>query len=371
MYDCIVVGAGLVGMCTARELACAGLKVLVLDQHLAGQEASWAGGGILSPLYPWRYPEAVTRLAAWSQAHYPSLVNELISDSGIDSEWQTSGLLILDSHEELQAESWAQKYAVNLHCLTETELYAYEPALAKSFESSVWLPEVSQVRNPRLVKALRKSLEHHHVTLIEELPVTDIKIENGKVTGVTTEGGDFLSDRVVVASGAWTAKLLREVQVSVPIEPVRGQMLMFNARPGLVKRIVLWKEHYLIPRRDGHVLAGSTLEYAGYHKIPTADAHQQLLDQAISIVPALANCPVELQWTGLRPGTQNRGIPYICQVKSVAGLYVNAGHFRNGVVLAPASARLMADLILGKEPTFSPELYQIPGKPSVQSLFTP
>lgn len=357
--DCIVIGGGLIGMLTARELADAGLRVRVLERGVLGQEASWAGGGILSPLYPWRYDPAVNRLAAWGQPRYQALAAQLAAESGVDPEWTPSGMLVPDPGDIEAARAWAEAQGVPLQTVEADRVRALEPGLAIE-AAGAWMPDIAQVRNPRLVRALRGSLLHRGIGFEEQTPVDEIRVRAGRVQGVRCGARRFDAGLVVVAGGAWSAALLAPASLAVEVQPVRGQMLVFRAEPGLVRHIVLWGGRYLIPRRDGRVLIGSTLEHVGFDKSTTAEAHQSLLETALTMVPALRRHPVERQWSGLRPGAPS-GLPYIGKAPEISGLYVNAGHFRNGVVLGPASARLLADLVAGRPPIVDPTPYN-PGR---------
>ena len=186
--------------------------------------------------------------------------------------------------------------------------------------------------------------------------VTRLLITNGQVKGIEMQAGNLEADAVVICTGAWTAELLKPQLASPEIHPVRGQMLLFKARPDLIHSIVLEENRYAIPRRDGRILFGSTLENAAFEKTTTEAARHELYSLATRRFPALKNYPVEKHWAGLRPGTPG-GVPYITVHPDVDGLFINAGHFRNGLVLAPASARLMADIITGESPILSPEPY--------------
>lgn len=364
MRDVVVVGGGLIGMLTARELHLSGLKVTLLERGRAGQEASWAGGGILSPLYPWRYPDEVTALAAWSQPRYKLLCHRLWQESGVDPEWTPSSLLMLDLEEEAEARDWAERWEVALETLNKAGLRRCERVLGEQAGATgLWLPKVAQVRNPRLVRALRQSLEKLGVDLREGVEVTGLLIRHGTVTGVATRTGPVTAARVVVTGGAWSGQILAEIGVRLAVEPVRGQMILFRGRPELLSRIVMWQGYYLIPRRDGHILAGSTVEYVGFDKSTTEEALNELREVAYSMVPALKSLPIEQQWAGLRPGSP-QGIPYIGEHLALKGLYVNTGHFRNGVVTGPASARLLGDILLGREPILDPAPYTFSFPPS-------
>ncbi|HKJ08222.1 MAG TPA: glycine oxidase ThiO [Gammaproteobacteria bacterium] len=356
--DCLVVGGGLIGMLTARELQSAGLTVRVLDRQSAGREASWAGGGILSPLYPWRYTDPVTELAAWGQEYYPRLAQELAAETGIDPEWVESGLLVLGGEEQVQARTWAQHHGVRLELLDEPGIRRTEPALVETEQAALWLPDVAQIRNPRLMKALHRSLELRGVVVQEDAEVHSVVERDGQVVGVRTGACLLEAERVVVAGGAWTGDLLADLGVPVAVRPVRGQMILFHARPGLVNHIVLSRDRYLIPRRDGRILMGSTVEETGFDKSTTAAARKDLFRAAVQLVPELADYSIERHWAGLRPGTPD-GVPYIGEHPRMPGLYVNAGHFRNGVVLGPASARLLADLLLERPPALDPAPFAV------------
>jgi len=357
MTQCVIVGAGVIGLLQARLLAHAGWRVSVYDQGDIGHESSWAGGGILSPLYPWRYPEAVTRLAQWSQNDYPHLAQELLAEGAEDPEWTPSGLLILDSDEQDTACQWSQLHGVVYECLDHHQLNDLVPGLAMAVDTALWFPQVAQVRNPRLVKSLYTSCRRAGVAFHAKTPVQDILHQHQQVSGVQTSHGPVPADKVIICGGAWSAQLLHGM-ATVPIRPVKGQMIVLRGEPGRLGPIVLHRDRYLIPRRDGRILVGSTVEDVGFDKQATPTAREELRQFAQSLFPTLADLTVEHQWSGLRPGSPT-GIPYICTVPGWANLYLNSGHFRNGLVLGPASARLMGDILLGLTPIIDPTPYQL------------
>ena len=348
MSECIVIGGGVIGMMTARELHLSGMNVLLLERGPLGGESSWAGGGIISPLYPWRYQPSVNILAQHSKTLYPDLVEQLRDESGVDCELIQSGLLFVDQNEKEQALSWAQQWSEDVQYIAERKnILSIEPALGDEVEQALWMPEVMQVRNPKIIKALRGSFDRLAIAYREHAQVQEIIVQAGRVTGVRVADEVLAADRVIVAGGAWSAGLIDAVQ-HVDVEPVKGQMIMFKGEPDLIKRIVLSDGHYIIPRRDGRVLAGSTLEKVGFDKTTSDSALQSLRETAAALAPVLGSLPVERQWAGLRPGTDN-GVPYVCAIDDAEGLYLHAGHYRNGIVLGPASVQLMTELILNKE----------------------
>lgn len=346
-------------MMVARELARVGRRVTLLERGLIGREASWAGGGIVSPLYPWRYAPAVTALADHAQLVYPALARQLHEETGIDPEYFPCGMLMLDAADERDARAWADVHAKTLEALDSQALRGRYPGLSSRWHSGLWMPEIANIRNPRLLSALRASLERLGVELQEQSDVVDWEREGGRVTAArTADGRRFPAGEFVVCGGAWSGRVLEGLGRSLPVRPVKGQMILYRLAPGDLPCIVLAEGRYVIPRRDGHVLCGSTLEETGFEKATTSEALDSLAATAERLWPALRGQAPVAHWAGLRPAAPN-GIPFIGAVPGLDNLWLNAGQFRNGLVLAPASARLLADLMLLRTPQLDPRPYQI------------
>lgn len=358
----VVVGGGVIGLLTAFNLATQGRAVVVLDRSSVGQESSWAGGGIVSPLYPWRYSPAVTALAHWSQDFYPQLAQRLFAATGVDPEVHTTGLYWLDLDDEADALAWAAREGRPLSKVDVSAARDAVPVLGPGFAQAIYMADVANVRNPRLVKSLRAALlALPGVTLHEHCAVEGFIQEGGSIVGVNTAQGEVRGDEVVLAAGAWSGELLASLGLTLPVEPVKGQMILYKCASNFLSCMVLAKGRYAIPRRDGHILIGSTLEHEGFDKTPTESALDSLRASAVELIPALVDAEVVGHWAGLRPGSPE-GIPYIGKVPGFEGLWLNCGHYRNGLVLAPASCQLFADLLLGHEPVIDPAPYAPAGR---------
>lgn len=350
--DVCIVGAGVMGLLSALELADAGLTVRLFDRGQAAQESSWAGGGIISPLYPWRYPPSITALATFSQLVYPEVIARVRESSGIDPQFMRHGMLVTAMAERADALAWGAAQGGAVQTLSVAEAQRLEP-YATVHEPPLWMPQIASVRTPRLGRALRETVRQHpRIRLSEHQVVTLSGTRDAPV--VVTDHKTHQAGCVVVAAGAWTQAVLGTIGVNTPVRPMKGQMLLF-APSFRVGRVVLADGRYAIPRADGRIVFGSTLEDVGFQRCPDAPAHASLYASAIHLIPALAEVPIELQWSGFRPAAPG-GIPWIGALSP--RLWVNAGQYRNGVVLAPASARLLADAILQRPPVVDPTPYQ-------------
>lgn len=358
----VIVGGGVIGLLTALNLAAEVESVVLLDRCNVGQESSWAGGGIVSPLYPWRYSPAVTALAHWSQDFYPQLAQRLFVRTGIDPEVHTTGLYWLDLDDEQHALEWAAQNNRPLSVIDIAAVHEAVPVLGEGYASAIYMANVANVRNPRLVKSLTAALMAlPNVTIHEQCEVSGFVRDGDRVLGVTTASGDILADQVVLAAGAWSGELLKTLGLDLLVEPVKGQMILYKCASDFLSSMVLAKGRYAIPRRDGHILVGSTLEHEGFDKTPTDAALESLKASAIELIPALADAQPIAHWAGLRPGSPE-GIPYIGLMIGFEGLWLNCGHYRNGLVLAPASCQLLADLLLGREPVIDAAPYAPQGR---------
>jgi glycine oxidase len=323
--DVLVVGAGILGLSTAWGLLQAVLRVRVIESAAVGPGgASWAGGGILAPLEPETLDAAATQRIAHSLALYPDWIDALRSAGGIDPEYRVCGLRVL---EPLPRQDWTQWAA-------SAGLHVQQDA------AGLLIPGVAQVRSPRLLRLLaaavraRGGLIHEHERVLEVLG-------QPRVQGLRTDRAEYRAAAVVVCAGAWSDALLPAPR----IEPVKGEMLLFQAEPGELPHILMREGMYLIPRADGAVIAGSTLVHSGFECEPSASGRALILDAVRGLSPALAARPVMAHWAGLRTAPRD-GVLRIGAVPGRPGLFLNAGQHRLGITLAPGSAKaLVAELI--------------------------
>jgi Glycine/D-amino acid oxidases (deaminating) len=221
--DMVLIGAGVMGLMSALELAAAGMSVRLFDRGHAGREASWAGGGIISPLYPWRYQTHITALASWSQSTYPGLVSHLAESTGIDPECLQRGMLVTAMQERAQALAWGSGMHPKVMEITATDAKALEPHVELT-ETPLWMPEIASVRNPRLGKALRLAcLQHELIDVVEQCPVELTGTAEAPV--VLAQGKPIIAGQVGLTGGAWSATLCESIGIQCPVKPMKGQML--------------------------------------------------------------------------------------------------------------------------------------------------
>ncbi|HLP97181.1 MAG TPA: FAD-dependent oxidoreductase [Sideroxyarcus sp.] len=337
----IVMGGGALGLATAAALLRQGDAVTLLERGSVGQESSWGGGGILSPLCPWDYPDAVNRLALRGAALFGDWAEELLRTTGIDPEYRRCGMLVLPPFELAAAKQWCAVHDVNM----------------EGRGDALFLPDVAQARNPRLLQALRARVEQLGGHIVEQCEVLQIVADADRVSRLTTTRGEFSADGYIVTAGAWSRSLLGAHALQADIKPIRGQMLLFKFDVPPLPHIVLQKDLYLIPRRDGHLLVGSTLEDVGFDKRTTEDVQAQLRQRAETLLPALRGMPVVKHWAGLRPASSGN-IPTIGRHPQLQNLYLNSGHFRYGVTMSPASVEVLLNIINSAPQSFDVAAYR-------------
>lgn len=333
----LVAGGGIVGCLTALELAERGCRVTLVERgEIASQrsgEASWAGAGLLFPLLPWMYADAVNRLTLTGASLYPALCARLLSETGIDAEYTQSGLLILPQFDKSTAVSWCAANGIE----------------ALSRGDGLWLPGVGQVRPPHLLKALRSALQLRGIELLERTELKPLLATAQMHDWQTLDGRTLHADKFVVTSGAWSFELLRANAMKLNIKPMRGQILLYQQPAAGLRHMIYHEGFYLVPRKDGLLLAGSTLEDVGFDNSTTDSVREILRAKAEAVMPELADMPILKHWSGLRPGTPEN-LPTIAGHPQIRNLFLNTGHFRYGLTMGPCSAKMIAALVCDEKP---------------------
>jgi glycine oxidase len=353
-WDVIVVGGGIIGLALSIELRRNGASVLVLERGEPGREASHAAGGMLVDCLV-ETPTALQPLATVSARMYPEFARQLQLESGINVDLRDQGTVLFPSAAH------ADDQALQSVRLTPFQLSEIEPALAKSHRPAFYLKERSV--DPRaLSSAALATAKRIGVDISSGEEVTAINISGGRVTGVATKKTTYHSSKVVNCAGAWSGQI---APYAFPTRPVKGQMLyLISPSRSMLKHVVRAPEAYVIPRSDGRILVGTTVEEAGFDKRTDVATIQHLHQAAITLVPELRNAKILEDWAGLRPGTPD-GLP-ILGATATPGYFVATGHFRDGILLAPITARVIAQVIDGKTPDYNLDAFS-PARFSTQT----
>ncbi len=353
--DVIVIGGGVIGCAIAYYLAKAQVKTLVIDKaDSVGREASWAGAGILASHASTREPYA--ELCRASLVLYPELAGTLQAETQIDIEFIRSGSIsVFFTDEEKRGltglASRRLDRGFSAEVLTPEEVRELEPAIARSIVGGVRFPQDAQVRNPKLVRALAKGAALLRTEFLFGNPVTAFLREGERVIGVGINGECIYGDTFVIASGCWSGVVAAQLGGALPMEPARGQMVLAEAMPPILRHVIDGLGVYLVPRSDGKILIGATVEFVGYDKRTTLEGTRQMIEAGIGLMPTLAEKSFIQTWAGLRPYA--KGGPYIGALPGFDNVFVAAGHFKNGILLAPITGKLICESITTGNPSMS------------------
>ncbi len=351
--DVVIIGGGVIGLAVARALALRGVRdVLLIERNSLGAESSSAAAGMLAPQAEANRPHEFFYLTCQSRDLYPGFASSLLEETGIDIELEPTGTLYLaftdhDADELDQRYDWQKQAGLPIEKLSGDEARQLEPAICDSVRAALRFPLDTQVENRRLISALAVANERLGVGIETGTEVTSLKVERRQVTGVKTSRGFIVSDRVVIAGGAWSS-FLGASDIALPdlrIKPVRGQMLCFGANPQISRHVIYSPRGYIVPRRDGRLLAGSTTEHAGFEKRVTAGGIHSILSAALEISSRISALPMTDSWAGLRPRAADT-LPVLGPCAEIAGVFYATGHYRNGILLAPVTGELIARAIV-------------------------
>ena len=371
--DVVIVGGGVIGLTIARALRQGGVRnVALIERGQLGAEASWAAGGIIGPQIEAHRANDLFQLACASRDLYPAFAAALNEETGTDVELDATGTLYLAFTQEEESKirhryDWQTKAGLAVELLSAAEALSLEPCISAKVRCALRFPHDVSAESRKLVEALAMANEKLGVRLVTDCVVRAVRVEHAQVCAVETSQGVVSAPIVVLAAGAWTS-LIKSPDASLPaieMEPVRGQMLCFAARPQIARHVLYSSRGYLVPRRDGRVLAGSTAERVGFDKTVTDEGMNAIKTMAQEIAPSVAGLPLVSSWAGFRPRAAD-GLPVLGPWEGIKGLFYATGHYRNGILLAPVTGELIAKAIVeGATPpllkAFSPGRFRSPG----------
>jgi glycine oxidase len=322
--------------------------VLLIERGDVGKEASFAAAGIIAPQVEADGPDDFFQLASASRDLYPTFVAALLEETGVDVEFEPRGTLYLafteaDEEDLHKRFNWQKHAGLSVEQVTRNEAVALEPTISRDVRAAMRFPLDTQVENRKLVEALASSCKRFGVEFLTGTTVESLRCVSGKIEGVESSSGFVASATVIVAGGAWTSLIAG--LPAIPIVPVRGQMLCFRSEPKALNHIIYSPRGYVVPRRDGRLLAGSTLEEAGYNKVVTHAGLKAIRSLVGEISPQAHHFPLIDSWAGLRPRAADN-LPVIGPCGEIEGLTYATGHYRNGILLAPITGQLVATTIV-------------------------
>jgi glycine oxidase len=354
--DVAIIGGGVMGCGVALRLAQRGLAVTVIERGIPGAEASSAAAGILGPQMESDTPGPLLELGLRSRALYPALAAELRDATGIDIGYLKSGVLAVAFDPAQEADlatrrTWQLARGLRVETLSSTSVREIEPALSPELVAALRFPDDGQVNARELARGLSQAAAAAGARFLQGRYVRRVLIDRGAAVGVELDGELLAAGAVVVAAGSWSGLVEGAGVPAQVVRPARGQLASIETRPPILRHVIsLHGRGYLVPRRDGSVLAGSTMEMVGFRKEVTVAGLAQILTMAHTLVPVLADAPITATWSNFRPYTEDH-LP-VLGVTPVRGLVLATGHFRNGILLAPVTAQVIAELVMTGHSTF-------------------
>jgi glycine oxidase len=351
----IIVGGGIIGCSVAWRLAAEGVATTVLERGRIGREASWAAAGMIAPQAEAEGPGPFFDLCLKARDTFEAIVDRLVSESGVDPEYDRAGILYvaLDAAEQTELERrarWQRAAGAPLQELSGAEARRIEPALSPQVLYALHLPTNRRTDNRKLTQAYAAAARKAGAEFVEGARVDAVATRGGRAAGVVMDDGTVReADAVVIAAGAWAGEIRGLENDRVRLHPVRGQIVCFETEPGTLGPALFSLRGYLVPRRDGRLLAGSTMEEAGYNKTVTLAGLEKIARGAAAIVPGLGGLAFREAWAGLRPAARDL-LPVLGASPSVPNVLWAAGHFRSGILLSALTGEIIADLVGGRRP---------------------
>ncbi|EPD50553.1 glycine oxidase ThiO [Paenisporosarcina sp. HGH0030] len=351
-YDAIVVGGGVIGGAIAYNLAKRGIKVLLLEKDRLASKSSGAAAGMLAAQAELDGVGPLFQLARKSRAMFTRLADEIKGTSGIDIELINKGMLKVAINEQEQQEykrfiAIQRQSGDQADWLTGEEVREKEPALSQDIIGAMLLDKDGHVEAPQLTLGLLKSAAVLGVVIKEYVEVYDFQFTKERVTGVVTSEGDFTSENVIVAGGAWSKKLLSKTGIQLETHPVKGECFSIVTHRPLLTSTIFSHGCYLVPKKGGRIIVGATVKPRTFNPKVTIEGISFLMENAKKLMPSILEAELEQTWAGIRPQTAD-GYPYLGEHPVYKGLFIATGHFRNGILLSPITGEIISDLVEGK-----------------------
>lgn len=352
-FDVAIIGGGIIGSSIAYQLSKMGRKVIIIEKDRLASQASSAAAGMLAAQAEIEEDGPLFQLALKGQAMFSALSGELYEYTGVDIEYVNKGMVKIAETEEIALEvkkqvAYQRKWDPKINWLDAKELQEMEPSLSPSVAGGMYLPNDGHVQPAKLTQAFSKAAVYFGAELRENTEVLSFIFENGQAKGVKTTNGVIHSEQVVVATGAWAAKLMRESGLDIHVYPVKGECFSVKSEKPIINTTIFSdKRCYLVPKQNGEIYIGATMIENTFDNKVTPEGIATLIERATQLVPPLKEAAWERVWSGIRPQTGD-GTPYIGEHPGWKGLFVAAGHYRNGVLLSPVTGKLVADLLAGR-----------------------
>ncbi len=359
--DVVIVGAGAIGASIGYSLTKAGARVMLLDRGDVGAQATQASAGMLIPLSESGGPGPFTDLAMESVRLYPALDAELYDRTGVDIGFRPAALLrvALDELEEhaLRARrAWQERAGIQVAWLDPASALEVEPGLTPEVRAALYYANDHQVNPLALARALTRAAVDRGMVLRERTPVDGLCLTGDRAVGIRSGSETISAGEVVLATGAWSSTWGEALRMAIPVRPVRGQIVALETRGSALRTVVFSDAGYLVSKPEGLTYVGTTEEEAGFDARPTAAGVAGLLAVVPRLVPGLAAATFSHAWAGLRPGTPD-GLPLLGRVPGWQGVTLATGHFRNGILLAPVTGTVIADLLRLQRPRMALEAF--------------
>ncbi|MBI4209126.1 MAG: glycine oxidase ThiO [Deltaproteobacteria bacterium] len=361
--DVLIIGGGIIGLSIARRLAMDGVSVEIFDRQQPGMEASWAAAGMLAPQMEVEGPGPFLDLCLWSRDLYLDFVKGLQEDSGISIPYNAEGMVSIALTEEdetglRERYAWQKRAGLPVEWLSAPAIRERVPTVTSDLRGGLFFPGHHRLDHRQIIRALLVDLQKRGVKTSWGVAAHSILVQRSKAIGVETSQGSRCVGKVVVAAGSWSSQLqYPNEEIRPKVRPIRGQVVSVEYRGAPFPYSLFSSVGYLVPRSDGQMLLGTTVEEVGYDKSTTVSGIQKILSGAMRLIPSISDCSITEAWAGLRPRSDDF-LP-VLGASSVENLYFATGHFRNGILLTPATAEILGELIRMGRSSFPIETFQM------------